>query len=231
MFKNSKLVCILVLATLLAALLPVSCAGAEAALVGTTWYGCYQISIYDDQTCVIVGYHDREDRTKLVIPEKLDKYDVVGIGEKAFYENSYLKKVTIPNSVTWIGNHAFYMSSLSEVVLPDQLKSIGASAFYKCYNLKSITFPNTLEIIGEFAFTDCKLLQKVEFPSSLHTIGDKAFLSCHPSLSVVAPASIIFIGNDVFWSRNSTPTVSFTVEKDSYMHLYCKEFGFPFVIK
>jgi hypothetical protein len=277
MFKNSKLVCILVLATLLAALLPVSCAGAEAAYLGQTWYGCYKINIYADKTCVIVGYHGREDRTELVIPEKLDKYVVVGIGNKALISSS-VTNITIPDSVTWIGDEAFTGSSslrrvvigngveeigsslfkncknltyvvlgnkvteipyntfsncnsLTDVVLPDGLKTIGSFSFSDCSSLMNITLPSSLERIDDYAFSECKALQTVTLPSNFQTLGNYAFVNCNPSLSVITPSSIIFIGNEVFGYTYSSPTTTVTVEEGSYMHLYCQEFGYPFVIK
>ncbi len=280
MFKNSKLVCILVLATLLAALLPVSCAGAEAALIGRTWYGCYEIDIYADQTCVIVGYHDREDRTSLVIPEKLDKYDVVGIAQYAFYFDHprYLTKITIPDSVTWIGNEAFKecsslqhvvigngvvemgtdvfaecknltsvvvgnnvtdipykafnnCTSLTDVVLPNGLKTIGSRSFYNCSSLNAIELSDSLETIGDYAFSGCSALQTITLPSSLRTVGNCAFTNCNPSLSAIAPASIVFIGENALGYTHNTPTTTVTVEEGSYMHLYCEEFGYPFILR
>ena len=64
-----------------------------------------------------------------------------------------LTSLTIPNSVTSIGDEAFYgCSGLTSVTIPNSVTSIGGSAFYNCRGLTSVTIPNSVTSIGTSAF-------------------------------------------------------------------------------
>ena len=77
---------------------------------------------------------------------------VTSIGESAFYNCSSLNSVTIPDGVTSIGNYAFYnCSSLSSVMIPDSVTSIGYSAFFGCLELKNVIIPANTSV-KDYAF-------------------------------------------------------------------------------
>nr|WP_278483507.1 leucine-rich repeat domain-containing protein [Hoylesella nanceiensis] len=100
------------------------------------------------------------------------------MGCKYYYCIS-LESVTIPNSVTTIGNAAFGLCfSLTSVTIPNSVTKIGYSAFAGCYSLTSITIPNSVTKIGNYAFTDCKALTSVTISNSVTTIGNEAFSGC-----------------------------------------------------
>ena len=68
----------------------------------------------------------------------------------------------IPESVTSIGDYAFYgCSSLTSITIPESVTSIGNLAFYYCSNLTSITIPESVTSIGSGAFFYCGSLRKV----------------------------------------------------------------------
>ena len=63
---------------------------------------------------------------------------------------------TIPNSVTIIGNSAFYgCESLTSINIPNSVTTIGKGAFCGCDSLTSINIPNSVTMIGNWAFSDC----------------------------------------------------------------------------
>jgi len=82
------------------------------------------------------------------------------------FQNCYgLTSVTIGNSVTSIGDYAFYgCSGLTSITIPNSVTSIGKYAFYYCSGLTSVTIPNSVTSIGNGAFDG------VDFPTVVSLI-------------------------------------------------------------
>ena len=124
---------------------------------------------------------------------------VTTIGDNAFYNCTKLTSVTIPDSVTTIGASAFNKcTSLTSVTIPDSVTTIGAHAFNFCTALTSVTIPDSVTTIGNSAFYNCESLTSVTIPDSVTTIGDRAFYSCESLTSVTIPDSVTTIGNSAF---------------------------------
>ena len=86
-------------------------------------------------------------------------YTVTSIGNAAFWNNTDLTSVTIPNSVTSIDKQAFEgCSSLTSVTMGNDVATIGEWAFSGCSSLTSITIPNGVTSIGGSAFSSCSSL-------------------------------------------------------------------------
>jgi hypothetical protein len=87
--------------------------------------------------------------------------------------------VTIPDSVTSIGDDAFFCCrGLTSVTIPDSVTSIGRTAFYYCSGLTSVTIGNGVTSIGDWAFDGCSGLTSVTIPDSVTSIGNYAFSNC-----------------------------------------------------
>ena len=77
---------------------------------------------------------------------------VTSIGDFAFAFDISLADVTIPGSVTSIGNRAFMGTPLSSVVIPEGVKTIGENAFWRCTSLQTVTVPASTTELGNHAF-------------------------------------------------------------------------------
>ena len=121
---------------------------------------------------------DSFDDGYLEIPSTHRGKPVIGIADSAF-SYSDLKSVTIPDSVTSIGDAAFSnCRSLTSITIPDSVTSIGNWTFYECTSLKSITIPGSVTSIGDYAFRGCTSLNSVTIPDSVTSIGSYAFDEC-----------------------------------------------------
>ncbi len=109
------------------------------------------------------------------------------------------KTVTIPNSVTSIGQRVFEnCSGLTSVTIGNSVTSIGYYAFSGCYGLTSVTIPNSVTSIRERAFSGCSGLTSVTIPNSVTSIGERAFSGCSGLTSVTIGNSVTSIGYYAF---------------------------------
>ena len=123
------------------------------------------------------------------------------ICDSAFSFCSSLSEIVIPSSVASIGDSAFsWCDSLSKIVIPSSVTSIGDEAFYDCDSLSEIVIPSNVTSIGDKAFYDCDSLSEIVIPSSVTCIGDSAFSSCYSLSEIVIPSSVTSIGDNAFSS-------------------------------
>ena len=99
--------------------------------------------------------------------------------------------LTIPNSVTSIGNNAFlYCRGLTSITIPNSVTSIGNDAFYYCRGLTSITIPNSVTSIGNNAFSYCRGLTSVKCLASIPpSIGNNSFQNISDTCTLTVPCS------------------------------------------
>ena len=138
----------------------------------------------------------------LILPEHpMDgdtEYNLVEIGKYSFCKSTGLTSVTIPSSVTTIGNGAFDCSGLASVIIPNSVTTIGGSAFSMCSGLASVTIPNSVTTIGGSAFSMCSGLTSVTIPNSVTTIKAQTFFGCSGLTSISIPSSVTAIGDNAF---------------------------------
>ncbi len=138
--------------------------------------------LYNGTLCVAGCCGDAEE---VVIPESIDGYNVTFIQANSFSGCSHLKSVTIPNTVTSIGNRAFSnCTSLTYVNIPNSVTGINNGTFSDCTSLASVNIPDSVTYIGRNAFLNCSNLTSVNISDSVKSISAEAFSKCE-SLNAV----------------------------------------------
>ena len=133
-----------------------------------------------------------------------------GIAGDAFCGRAGLTEVTIPNSVKTIGGSAFEgCIGLTSVTIGNSVTSIGGCAFRGCTGLTSVTIPNSVTTIGEGAFYNCTGLTEVTIPNSVTTIDEAAFKDCTGLTEVTIGNSVTTIGRSAF--KGCTGLISLTL--------------------
>ena len=121
------------------------------------------------------------------------------IADDCFSEQGGLRKVTLPQSLIWIGSRSFEKcSALIHIQLNENLEHIGSSAFEDCTGLTSVTIGNSVTSIGYGAFYNCSSLTSIVIPDSVTSIGNYAFYNCTGLTSIVIPDGVTSIGLSAF---------------------------------
>ena len=189
------------------------------------------------------------------------EWQVIGILASAFKENAYIQKLTIEEGVSTIEESAFEgCTNLKEISLPDSLTTIGDSCFKRigivslvkstfdghstipsrcfqdCVSLTKIALPSTVKmlegycfsgctslgsidfytgvelVIGTFSFQECTSLKKIIFPKGLTTIGYGAFQKCTSLTDIMLSSTIIEIKDYAFYYTNLDSVYSINLQ-------------------
>lgn len=139
---------------------------------------------------VILDYVGAENA--VVIPD-----GIVGIGDSAF-QGTTITSVSIPSSVTSIGNYAFASCyALVNVSIPETVTSVGVAAFSGCSSLGSVEWRSSAGV-PDNAFSDCVGLTSVSLSNGISSIGSEAFKNCISLSSIAIPSATNSIASNAF---------------------------------
>lgn len=156
----------------------------------------------DNTAVIVIRYNGTA--ADVTIPSRYKGKPVTVIDHVAFYNNSAVTSVTIPDSVTAIPDYAFgYCSQLTNISIPNSVTFIGFSAFNSCTSLKSITLPSSLSTIQSYAFYNCENLKTIRIPVSVTSIGNYAFDVCPSLMTVTYPGSKTQWDHDITKGSNN----------------------------
>lgn len=115
--------------------------------------------------------------------------DSRSIAPYAFRNVRRLKKIVIPEGVSYIGEEAFNgCKELDSVILPSSLTTIRDYTFQDCDSLRYLRMPDSLRTVGLRAFSNCKKLPTLSLAESLTYIDDYAFSNCTGLLDIYCNA-------------------------------------------
>ncbi len=191
-----------------------------------------------DGTCTVTGMGSCTE-TDLIIPETLDGLTVVEIGFKAFFEQTGLTSVSIPETVTTIGARAFYgCTGLTEITIPASVNSIGTQILYKADNIHTVYYNTSCypynatenpilsnasikkvifggESVWYYAARNLGLTDHVEeivICEGIELIDIYAFSDCTSLATVTLPNSLAYLGDYAFY--NCTSLVSINIPEN-----------------
>lgn len=168
---------------------------AEAAETYDLSVGDYQCNYNEDGTLTIMDYNGKEET--LTIPSILADRKVTAIGESAFAFDYYLKNVTISSGITRIEKNAFKYSDIEKLTIPESVTFIGEYAFGGMDELTSITLPSGVTELSAYLFYSCDNLSSVQLNGNITSIGDGAF-EASGIQSMIMQDSVTQIGSYTF---------------------------------
>ena len=134
---------------------------------------------------------------------------ITSIGDHAFDGCSSLTSITIPAGVTSIGCDTFYgCISLASVTIPESVTSIEIGAFFKCSSLTGVTIPAGITSIEGWAFSRCSSLTSITIPEGVTAIKEHAFSRCSRLASITIPEGVTSIGDCAFYDCSSLASVT-----------------------
>jgi len=143
------------------------------------------------------------------------------IGTTKYYSSSSngvfhvnIKKVVLPESVKYIGDHAFTGTQIKELTLSN-LKYLGTSAFKDCESLQSINIPENIDTIRSRTFEGCISLTELKLPYGLEVIENSAFNGTAVK-EFVLPENLKEIGSNAFRNTTIYPTGAIPAELSSH---------------
>ena len=196
----------------------------------------WSYKVLEKGSVCLTNYRGTE--TTVVIPERIAKNSVIALGDNVFSTEKInrppankeainkLLSVTLPDTITSIGNGAFYWcKNIRFVNIPSSVSSIGEQAFYYCRHITSIIIPNGVTCIRGSTFEGCIRLTDVTIPDSVTEIGKNAFNGCTRLLDLHIPDSVKKISKNAF---NYCEKLTIHASEKSFAAKYAKKNNIPF---
>ena len=134
---------------------------------------------------------------------------VTEIANSAF-RASKVKNIVVGNNVRSIGDEAFYnCPDLESIVIPQSVTYIGSGAFSSCLSLKEITLPENVDTVEANTFSYCRALEKVVLGDNVTLIGEAAFVGCNSLKSIELPDALLAIYSHAFSECSALESISF----------------------
>ena len=203
--------------------------GSRSAYESANWWKDFMVIMEETYDFVVNGFYYRitgDNTVELTTKSEMGKtysgnvtvpssvtyggktYTVTGIGNMCFAWCS-LTGLTLPSTITYIGESAFSMcSGFGNLTLPSSLTEIDAYAFALCSGLTSLVIPNSVTNIGKYAFNYCRNLTSLTLPSDLINLGKGAFNECSGLTTMTLPNTVTVIQGETFKGCSALTSVT-----------------------
>lgn len=151
--------------------------------VGEGWYSCI------------------EDYTgPVTVPSTANGYTVTCLGEMALaggdWSDVHVTGVTLPETITALGDYAFENSDICELVIPNSVTEFGMYMFAGCEKLQTVTLPQGMTKIPNYLYSQCPI-KSYTIQSHIKEIGECAFVNSGLE-SIVVPMTVEKVGSGAF---------------------------------
>ncbi|MDE7191303.1 MAG: leucine-rich repeat domain-containing protein [Clostridia bacterium] len=162
----------------------------------TVYTSSYKYTV-DKGVATITGYN-RSNDTVLVIPAYINSFPVKSISSDAFKDRTQLRTVILCNGIETVSGF-IGCNSITTVILPESVTTIGDSAFQKCDSLTDLDFiSSSVTSLGSQAFRGCSGFTNIKLPNSVLSIGFYTFAECSSITNIEIPSSVTSIGAHAF---------------------------------
>ena len=164
----------------------------------------------DEDVATITKYYGSV--AAIIVPDTIDGYPVVAIGNEAFRGNKYLTAILIPDCITSIGDYAFADTNLDSLVLPAELNRLGRCILSGNKMVTEITIPKTLSstgssfsnlIEGDGPFAESNV-QKATIEAGMTVVPEHLFHKNSTLTSVEIPDTVTEISRYAFTQTGLT---------------------------
>ena len=158
-------------------------------------------TVYIEQNGVRYYWNNTKDYVEVTSPAKGNTYvGDISVPESIAYEGKELP-------VTAVRSDAFAETAVTSVTLPASVTSIGDYAFDTCDKIKKVTMPG-VKTIGHWSFRNCYALESLDFSDNLVSIGNYCFDKNLKITQVTLPATVTNLGGYVFEGNPQLTTIT-----------------------
>lgn len=222
----------------------IACGGGQSTFPTTTSVVCQGGgTLYRSGTCGDNLTWDLDNNGNLIILGTGDMYDLAYDDESGSYTlpwveyRSMIRRVEIGSGVTRIGSYAFENTNITSLTIPGSVTAIGDYGVNGNRYLAELTLNEELRSIGKGAFSWSKRLTTLTIPNGVTTIGEEAFAHCWTPLpksdsftgltTVTIPGSVTSIGKNAFTDNQQLTTVNFDGTQEQWNAAGGKNAGVP----
>lgn len=146
--------------------------------------------------------------SQMTVFESTAEFEVDSHGVLVQYNGNDVD-IVIPDEVLTIGAKCFNENErIKSIKLPESLKKIGEKAFRKCISLESINLPESIETIEVGAFLYCSALKSITVPSKVIALKEYVFSDCEALEEISIPEGVIDIGPNAFENCSSLEQIT-----------------------